>query len=155
MFSSPQSGSMVVDVDPVLLFATTSDGGRHWALRHLPPAMARRVPADDLCLPGCLDLVSARTWVVGAGHELYTTTDAGRSWRTSYSPLALTYSQLPGFHTNLQLDFLNAKVGWAYEGDIEGIWDAHTVVLWRTDDGGRHWSSYSLGRPLRHGWWES
>jgi hypothetical protein len=30
---------------------------------------------------------------------------------------------------------------------FEGIWDAHTVVLWRTGDGGRHWSSYSLGAP--------
>jgi photosystem II stability/assembly factor-like uncharacterized protein len=155
VFSSPETGSMVVDVDPVLLFATTTDGGRHWDLRHLPHGVARLVPADDLCLPGCLDVVSARTWVVGAGHELYTTTDAGRSWRASSSPLALTYVQPPSFLTNLQLDFLNAKVGWAYEGDIEGIWDAHTVVLWRTDDGGRHWSSYSLARPLRHGWWET
>ena len=38
VFSSPEVGSMVVEVDPVLLFATTTDAGRHWELRHLPPA---------------------------------------------------------------------------------------------------------------------
>ncbi len=145
VFSSREAGSMVVDVDPVLLFATTTDAGRHWELRHLPPGAARLVWADDLCLPGCLDLVSARTWVVGAGHELYTTTDAGRSWRASSSPLALTYLQQPSFLTNLQLDFLGSKVGWAYEGDLDGISDARSALLWRTTDGGRHWSTYSLG----------
>ena len=93
------------------------------------------MPADDLCLPGCLDLVSARTWVVGAGHGLYTTTDAGRSWRASYSPLAFTYLQQPGFPTNLQLDFLSPRVGWAYEGDIGG-------------DIGR-----PLGPPMAHDRW--
>ena len=116
VFSSPEVGSMVVDIDPVLLFATTTDGGRHWELRHLPPAAARLVSADDLCLPGCLDLVSARTWVVGASSELYTTTDAGLSWRASSSPLALTYLQQPSFLTNLQLDFLGAEGGLGIRG---------------------------------------
>ena len=147
VFSSPEVGSMVVEAEPVLLLATTTDGGRHWELRHLPPAAARLVSADDLCLPGCLDLVSARTWLVGAGHELYTTTDAGLSWRASYSPVALTYLQQPSFLTNLQLDFLGPRVGWAYEGNIEGVSDARSALLWRTTDGGRHWSTYSLGAP--------
>jgi photosystem II stability/assembly factor-like uncharacterized protein len=75
-----------------------------------------------------LDVVSARTWVVGAGHGLYTTTDAGLSWRTSSSPMALT---------RLELDFLGPKVGWAWK------WDG-PALLWRTNDGGRHWSTYSL-----------
>jgi hypothetical protein len=93
---------------------------------------------DDACLPGCLDLVSARTWVVGAGHELYTTTDAGLPWRASSSPMALT---------SLQLDFLGPRVGWTYAGNIYAGWDARMVPLWRTTDGGRHWSTYSLGAP--------
>ncbi len=105
------------------------------------------MPADDPSLPGCLDLVTARTWVVGAAHGLYTTTDAGRSWRASYSPLAFTYLQQPGFPTNLQLDFLSPRVGWAYEGDIGGETDARSGLLWRTTDGGRHWSTYPLGAP--------
>ena len=68
------------------------------------------------------------------GHDLYTTTDAGISWKAS-SPSSMAL-------TNLQLDFL-ARVGWAYEGNIEG--DARSDLLWRTTDGGRHWSTYSLG----------
>ncbi len=147
VFSSSAVGTMVVEADPVLVFATTTDGGRHWDLRHLPPEVARLVRADDLCLPGCLDLVSARTWVVGAGHGLYITTDTGRSWRPSYSPMALTYLQQPGFPTNLQLDFISPRVGWAYEGNIGGVSDARSGLLWRTTDGGRHWSTYSLGAP--------
>ena len=91
--------------------------------------------ADDR-LP--VDLVSARTWVAGAGHELYTTTDAGHSWRTSPSPMALS---------DLQLDFLGPSVGWAYAGDVYGGWDARMVPLWRTTDGGRRRSAYSLAAP--------
>ncbi len=84
--------------------------------------------------------------MVGAGHELYTTTDAGLSWRASSSPLDLTFQQPVG-PTNLQLDFVSPRVGWAYEGNIDGVPDARTALLWRTTDGGRHWSTYSLGAP--------
>ena len=133
VFSSPEVGSMVVQVGPVVLVATTTDAGRHWALRH-PPAPAERLFSAHDDLP--VDLVSARTWVVGASHELYTTTEAGLAWRASYSPMALT---------GLQLDFLGPRVGWAYAGDVYGDWDARMVPLWRTTDGGRHWSAYSLG----------
>jgi photosystem II stability/assembly factor-like uncharacterized protein len=143
VFSSPEAGSMVVEVDPVVLVATTTDAGRHWALRHLPSPAARLLSVDDACLPGCLDLVSARTWLVGAGRELYTTTDAGLSWRASPSPMALAYLQPDFLTTDLELDFLSPRLGWAYEGDIDG-WDARSGLLWRTTDGGRHWSTYSL-----------
>jgi photosystem II stability/assembly factor-like uncharacterized protein len=146
VFSSSEVGSMVVQVVPVVLVATTTDAGRHWGLRQLPPPAERLLLAGDTCLPGCVDLVSARTWLVGAGHELYITTDAGRSWRASPSPMALTNRQpggyqQPDFLNSLQLDFLGPRVGWAYWGDW---WDA-TDHLWRTTDGGRHWSTYSLG----------
>ncbi len=149
VFSSPDFASMVVEVVPVVLVATTTDAGRHWELRHLPPPAERLVSADDTCPPGCVDLVSARTWLVGAGHELYTTTDAGRSWRASPSSMALTDQQpggyqQPDFLNSLQLDFLGPRVGWAYWGEW---WDA-TDHLWRTTDGGRHWSTYSLGPPV-------
>ena len=88
---------MVVEVVPVVLVATTTDAGRHWELSHLPPPAERLLSADDTCLPGCVDVVSARTWLVGSGHELYTTTDAGRSWRASPSSMAVTNRQPGGF----------------------------------------------------------
>jgi photosystem II stability/assembly factor-like uncharacterized protein len=149
VFSSSEVGSMVAEIVPVVVVATTTDAGRHWGLRHLPPPAEQLLAAGDTCLPGCVDLVSARTWLVGAGHELYTTTDAGRSWRASPSPMALTNQQpggyqQPDFLNSLRLDFLGPRVGWAYWGDW---WDA-TDHLWRTTDGGRHWSTYSLGPPV-------
>ncbi len=134
MFSSPEVGSMVVEMLPVLRFATTTNAGRHWDLRHLPRPAVRVIRSGNYFCPefaGCLDVVSARGWVVGAGHALYTTTDAGRSWRATSSPMALTH---------LELDFLSPRVGWAWE------WDG-PALLWRTTDGGRHWSTYSLGAP--------
>jgi photosystem II stability/assembly factor-like uncharacterized protein len=133
VFSSPKVGSMVAEMLPVLRFAATTDAGRHWDLLHLPPAAVRAIRSGNYFCPefaGCLDVVSARTWVVGAGHELYTTTDAGRSWMVSPSRMALT---------NLELDFLGPRVGWAWERD-------GPALLWRTTDGGRQWSTFSLGR---------
>ena len=140
VFSSPRVGSMVVEVLPVLRIATTTDAGRHWDLRRLPPPAARLIRLANFYCPedvSCLDLVSARTWLVGAGHDLYTTTDAGLSWRASptapNTPWGKEFNQL-------QLDFLSPRVGWAwYVGGSD--------LLWRTTDGGRHWSTYSLGAP--------
>lgn len=62
------------------------------SLRHLPPSAERLLSADDTCPRGWVDLVSARTWLVGTGHELYTTTDAGRSWRASPSSMAHSHN---------------------------------------------------------------
>jgi len=53
--------------------------------------------------------------------------------------------QQPDFLNSPQLDLLSPRVGWAYAGDVYGGWDARMVPLWRTTDGGRHWSTYSLG----------
>ena len=140
VFSSPQDGSMVVEILPVLRIATTTDAGRHWDQRRLPPPAARLIRLANFYCPtdvSCLDLVSARTWLVGAGPDLYTTTDAGFSWRASptapNTPWGKEFNQL-------SLDFLSPRVGWAwYVGGSD--------LLWRTTDGGRHWSTYSLATP--------
>jgi photosystem II stability/assembly factor-like uncharacterized protein len=140
VFSSPRLGSMVVEMLPVLRIATTTDAGRHWDLRRLAAPAARLIRSANFYCPqdvSCLDLVSARTWLVGAGQDLYTTTDAGLSWRASpaapNTPWGRRFNQL-------SLDFLSPGVGWAwYVGGSD--------LLWRTTDAGRHWSTYSLGAP--------
>ena len=138
VFSSPRLGSTLVEVLPVLRIATTTDAGRHWDLRRLPRRAAGLIRSANFHCPdevSCLDLVSARTWLVGAGDDLYTTTDAGLSWRAS--PTAPNTPWGEEFN-QLQLDFLSPRVGWAW---YVGGWD----LLWRTTDGGRHWSTYSFG----------
>jgi hypothetical protein len=140
VFSSPRLGSTLVGVLPVLRIATTTDAGRHWDLRRLPRRAARLIRSANFHCPdevSCSDLVSARTWLAGAGHDLYTTTDAGLSWRAS--PTAPNTPWGKEFNQR-QLDFLSPRVGWAW---YVGGWD----LLWRTTDGGRHWSTYSLGDP--------
>ena len=140
VFSSPWLGSMIVEVLPVLRIATTTDAGRHWDLRRLPPPAARLIRSANFYCPthvSCLDLVSARTWLVGAGPDLYTTTNAGLSWGAS--PVAPATPWGKEFN-QLQLDFLSPSVGWAwYVGGSD--------LLWRTTDGGRLWSTYSVGVP--------
>ena len=51
VFSSPQAGSTVVEVLPVLRIATTTDAGRHWDLRRLPRAGGAAAPVGQLSLP--------------------------------------------------------------------------------------------------------
>ena len=70
----------------MLRIATTTDAGRRWDLRRLPHPATRLIRSANFYCPtdvSCLDLVSARTWLVGAGQDLYTTTDAGLSWGVS------------------------------------------------------------------------
>ena len=57
VFSSPEVGSMVVEVVPVVLVAITTDAGRHWKLRHLPPPAEPLVSADG----------TMPTWLRGPG----------------------------------------------------------------------------------------
>jgi photosystem II stability/assembly factor-like uncharacterized protein len=140
VFSSPQLGSMVVEMLPVLRIATTTDAGRHWHLRRLPPPAARLIRLANFYCPqdvSCLDLVSAWTWLVGAGQDLYTSTNGGLSWTVSpaapNTPWGREFNQL-------QLDFLSPRVGWAWYVGGSGL-------LWHTTDGGGQWSTYSLGTP--------
>ena len=136
VFSSPEVGSMVVQVGPVVLVATTTDAGRHWGLGTSPrggaAVVGRRLP----------------TWLPGPrlGPDL-----GGRGGpRTVHDHRrralleSVVFAHGPYY---LQLDFLGPRVGWAYAGDVYGVWDARMVPLWRTTDGGRHWSTYSLGAP--------
>ena len=56
----------------MLRIATTTDAGRHWDLRRLPRPAPRLIRLANFYCPtdvSCLDLVSARTWLVGAGDE--------------------------------------------------------------------------------------
>ena len=130
----------------MLRVATTTDAGRHWDLRHLPRPAARLIRSANFYCPrsGCLDLVSARTWVVGAGHDLYTTTDAGLSWRASshgpQQPLGPGFNQPAARFPRPEggLGLVRGRLGppMAYDRRRAALVDIFS------------------GRPLSHGWWE-
>ena len=60
VFSSPQVGSMVVEVLPVLRIATTTDAGRHWDLRRLPRPAARLIRLANFYCPDRRELFGPR-----------------------------------------------------------------------------------------------
>ncbi len=137
VFSSPSVGALAVDNAPEFLFAATHDGGAHWALHRLPLGASRALSAFGACpCGGCLDVVTAKTWVVAAGREIYETTDGGASWASSRSSVPLG---------DMAVDFVNRDVGWAWEACGPGAWDSRSGLVYRTTDGGGTWTAYRLG----------
>ncbi len=121
VFSSPSSGALGVlpATGPGGGRATvysTNDSGANW-VPHQPPEHGAGSP----CV---VDTVSASTWVIGCGRTIFPTTDGGQGWTTERSDVNLS---------SLQVDFVSARVGWAW---ISG-WQVSSVL--RTVDGGRTW----------------
>jgi photosystem II stability/assembly factor-like uncharacterized protein len=137
VFSSPSVGALAVDNAPEFLFAATHDGGAHWALHRLPLGASRALSAFGACpCGGCLDVVTAKTWVVAAGREIYETTDGGASWASSRSSVPLG---------DMAVDFVHRDVGRAWEACGPGAWDSRSGLVYRTTDGGGTWTAYRLG----------
>ena len=118
--------------------------------RHRPPlgpkapaAPAARIRSANFHCPDEVSCwtSSARTWLVGAGHDLTgppTPGSPGERRPRPPTPWGGTQSATARFP--------EPEGGL---GMVLGGWD----LLWRTTDGGRHWSTY-LWRRLSHGWWE-
>ena len=125
VFSSPSSGALGVlpAAGPGGGRATiysTSDSGANW-VPHQPPGQGAGSPS-------VVDTVSASTWVIGCGRTVFATTDRGQGWTTRHSDVNLS---------SHQVDFVSARVGWAW---ISGM--PVSSVL-RTVDGGRTWHTAS------------
>ena len=121
VFSSPSLGALGVlpATGPGGGRATvysTSDSGANW-IQHQPPGHAAGSP----CV---VDTVSASTWVIGCGRTVFTTTDGGQGWTTQHSEVNLS---------SHEVDFVSARVGWAWTSGIP------VSRVLRTVDGGRTW----------------
>lgn len=121
VFSSPSSGALGVlpATGPSGGRATvysTSDSGANW-VPHQPPGHRSGSP----CV---VDAVSASTWVIGCGRTVFTTSDGGQGWTTQHSDVNLS---------SHQVDFVSARVGWAWLSGMQ------VSSVLRTVDGGRTW----------------
>lgn len=142
--SNPASSS----VSPRLLLTRTSDGGHTWM--DVTPAGARSMLATSNAseLLDAVDGERAYFVVIESTGEsasavnttvLFATSDAGRTWAES-APLRTTARVV-------SLSFADAGHGWLLmtEGAAMG---RNPVQVYRTKDGGRHWSPADTGIPI-------
>jgi photosystem II stability/assembly factor-like uncharacterized protein len=114
-----------IDGDPgATAVATSANGGRSWSSRLLP-GKREHLRAD---------LVEVQHWRFTDGTHLLSTDDGGRNWR-AWRPAA-RMTDFVG--SPLSLEFLSSAVGFA-------VPDGNSGPLWRTGDGGRHWTRVTIG----------
>ena len=69
----------------------------------------------------------------GAGSRLLRTTDGGATWKAASTPAPAMYTPWIGF-TDAQVGTALVQTGWDASAKVE------MQALWRTTDGGAHWS---------------
>jgi photosystem II stability/assembly factor-like uncharacterized protein len=123
------------------LLARTTDGGRTWA--DVTPAAGLPMLATPYA-EQVLDPVNAEDAylaVTGATEEsnnsvnptvVFATTDGGRTWTKSTTLRAVSFAS--------QLSFANPQHGFLMLGGNGGAMGQDAIWLYRTSDGGKHWS---------------
>lgn len=111
-----------VDVSP--------DAGHDW--------VTHAVPFGPGGLPASFGAVSPRLWAFSSRHDMFTTRDAGRHWRK------IVQRDLPENAQVRNVVFTSSRVGWEV---IYGFGPHGN--LFRTTDGGLHWTAAGPSLPRR------
>jgi photosystem II stability/assembly factor-like uncharacterized protein len=123
----------------VLAFYATDDGGETWTPR---PATIEG-GTNFVGSYRQLDIVSARDIFVCNGANLYVTHDGAKSWQTIKPDIDFGRTSSNGGVS--QIDFVDAKHGWAVVYDTFKDFPHDKYYLFKTSDGGTTW----VGLPLR------
>ncbi len=125
-FVTPTSGYAVASRGPHMAVLYTGNSGKTWTARATDSKIVQ------------LDMVSASTgWMTacaGAACALKRTVNGGRSW--------MTVMRFP-VRDHVQIDFTSSAVGWRERSAPPH----NTPVLYRTTDGGAHWSLVNASPP--------
>lgn len=116
---------------PVAIYAS-ADGGRTWT-KHAFPQVAYVGPSS-------FSVASPSTWFVAGHRTLFVTNDAGAIWRR------IVLRRLPWQSRISKIVFTSRLDGWALFGQGFG---GHSS-LFRTTDGGRHWTPAGPRKPKPH-----
>jgi photosystem II stability/assembly factor-like uncharacterized protein len=124
-------------------FYKTSDGGHTWGKQSLP---AFSNPTKPIALPLAPAFFDANNGILAVqyyngtsseGIVFYATRNAGVSWQVvSVLPITITGALSPA-----TIDFLDTDYGWIIDGSYS--------TLYRTSDGGRHWSKHASFNGLQ------
>lgn len=104
------------------------DGGTHWTTVVVPPHIARAGRN--------FSTATAKMWTFASRNRLYATGDGGRSWKT------IVPRGLPRPVDINQIAFSSPRVGLMMVGRPRYAYG----TLYRTKDGGRHWTPSACGR---------
>ncbi len=120
-FFAPQQGVFAATLytdEITILFYISTDGGRTWQ------------PTSPLPVSGLVSIASATDlWVWDGGPNMHFSPDGGRTWESRTTDVNLK-------DTLAAFQFVDADYGWALTLDLSG----HSA-LYRTTDGGRHWTA--------------
>lgn len=119
-----------------LVVYLSDDAGASWRARPMPRWWSPTIYESDP--QEYFSAASASVWFAAALRKLAVTADAGRTWRIVH-PIGL-----PTRWSFEAIDFTSAKVGWATAGFLR------RSLLFRTTDGGRHWTPAGPRTPKRH-----
>jgi hypothetical protein len=110
---------------------TSGDVGAHWRGRPAPLPEGSGVSSFTVASPG--------TWGFSAQHDLWLTSDGGARWRD------ISLRGLPKYDWIRRIVFSSSRVGWA----LLPVGRAAST-LFRTTDGGRHWTPAGPRKPRAH-----
>lgn len=130
-----------VITDQALLGST--DGGKTWQLRStLPSAGLGARYAGIGPYPSPISFVSPTLgWAVGTDGRVLRTTDGGTTWvRQWIAPFGASWNSGPE-----DIRFTSPRVGWLLLVMGQGCASQEAYALYRTDDGGVHWSLVLVG----------
>ncbi len=128
-------GQALGGVQSVLISST--NGGVSWVRDHLPSNVRQYL------LAGPISCVAEKCWIEGESHRLLFTRDGGKSFSTQLLPQATCCVQT----SVANVTFVNASDGYA-TGSAGGSGLAQSSfegLVWRTIDGGAHWTMVTLG----------
>jgi hypothetical protein len=119
------AGVMSVNAGDTVMYYS-EDGGGSWHTV-VPPGGLQ---------PWAVDVISPLQWRLANAKSILSTTDGGRTWRT-LAPLWPFPLGNPEKYGVPIIQFVTASIGWGQ------FWDSKTGTntLWRTTDGGDHWTA--------------
>jgi photosystem II stability/assembly factor-like uncharacterized protein len=122
-FVDQKNGWLTIGYSPKPLLYVTHDSGASWSASSYPDVPGMDMGGHAVSRPRFFSPTSGEFEVLAEQSVVYTTTDAGATWRPSVAPGCC------GFF------FLDVNTGWS----LSWVNNTNSQTLFHTSDGGQHW----------------